>query len=192
MTKQIINIVEIPILHEMLEEIKSLLSFESVNFQSTKEFLNSDNLNIITVSHKNNKRLLSSTIVDIKNIILIDSIPVKLEQLLDTINIRLIKENYNLQSELNIKNYSLNLNSRVISFQNVNLKLTEREIDLILFLNGKKIPQTVNSLQNNVWKYTNTLETHTVETHIYRLRKKIKDAFDDDKFIISHEEGYLV
>tara|TARA_B110000444_G_C18461437_1_gene420421 strand:- start:30 stop:608 length:579 start_codon:yes stop_codon:yes gene_type:complete len=192
MTKQIINIVEIPILHEMLEEIKSLLSFESVNFQSTKEFLNSDNFNIITVSHKNNKRLLSSTIVDIKNIILIDDIPVKLEQLLDTINIRLIKENYNLQSELNIKNYSLNLNSRVISFQNVNLKLTEREIDLILFLNGKKTPQTVNSLQNNVWKYTNTLETHTVETHIYRLRKKIKNAFDDDKFIISHEEGYLI
>ena len=192
MTKQIINIVEIPILHEMLEEIKSLLSFESVNFQSTKEFLNSDNFNIITVSHKNNKRLLSSTIVDIKNLILIDDIPVKLEQLLDTINIRLIKENYNLQSELNIKNYSLNLNSRVISFQNVNLKLTEREIDLILFLNGKKTPQTVNSLQNNVWKYTNTLETHTVETHIYRLRKKIKNAFDDDKFIISHEEGYLI
>jgi hypothetical protein len=192
MTKQIINIVEIPILHEMLEEIKSLLSFESVNFQSTKEFLNSDNFNIITVSHKNNKRLLSSTIVDIKNIILIDDIPVKLEQLLDTINIRLIKENYNLQSELNIKNYSLNLNSRVISFQNVNLKLTEREIDLILFLNEKKTPQTVNSLQNNVWKYTNTLETHTVETHIYRLRKKIKNAFDDDKFIISHEEGYLI
>ena len=176
----------------MLDEIKSLLSFKTVNFHSTKEFLNSDNLNTITVLHKNNQRLLSSKIVDIKNIILIDNIPVKLEQLLDTINIRLIKENYNLQSELNIKNYSLNLNSRVISFKNVNLKLTEREIDLILFLNKKKTPQTVNSLQNNVWKYTNTLETHTVETHIYRLRKKIKDAFDDDKFIISHEEGYLV
>ena len=192
MTKKIINIVAIPILHEMLDEIKSLLSFKTVNFHSTKEFLNSDNLNTITVLHKNNQRLLSSKIVDIKNIILIDNIPVKLEQLLDTINIRLIKENYNLQSELNIKNYSLNLNSRVISFKNVNLKLTEREIDLILFLNKKKTPQTVNSLQNNVWKYTNTLETHTVETHIYRLRKKIKDAFDDDKFIISHEEGYLV
>ena len=192
MIKQIINIVEIPILHEILDEIKSLLPFKTINFQSTKDFLNSENLNIITVSHKNNQRLLSSKIVDIKNIILINDTPVKLEQLLDTININLIKENYSSQSELNIKNYSLNLNSRVISFQNVNLKLTEREIDIILFLNEKKIPQTVNNLQNSVWKYASTLETHTVETHIYRLRKKIKDSFDDDKFIISHEEGYLI
>jgi hypothetical protein len=192
MTKQIINLVEIPILHEILDEIKSLLSFKIINFQSTNEFLNSDNLNTLTVSSKNNKTLLTSKIVDIKKLILINDTPVKLEQFLDIINIQLIKENYNLQSELNIKNYSLNLNSRVISFQNKDLKLTEREIDIILFLNEKKIPQTVSSLQNSVWKYINTLETHTVETHIYRLRKKIKDTFDDDKFIISHEEGYLI
>ena len=192
MSKQVINLVEIPILHEILDEIKSLLSFKIINFQSTNEFLNSDNLNTLTVSSKNNKTLLTSKIVDIKKLILINDTPVKLEQFLDIINIQLIKENYNLQSELNIKNYSLNLNSRVISFQNKDLKLTEREIDIILFLNEKKIPQTVSSLQNSVWKYINTLETHTVETHIYRLRKKIKDTFDDDKFIISHEEGYLI
>lgn len=192
MTKQIINLVEIPILHEILDEIKSLLSFKIINFQSTNEFLNSDNLNTLTVSSKNNKTLLTSKIVDIKKLILINDTPVKLEQFLDIINIQLIKENYNLQSELNIKNYSLNLNSRVISFQNKDLKLTEREIDIILFLNEKKIPQTVSSLQNSVWKYINTLETHTVETHIYRLRKKMKQTFDDQHFIKTDQEGYSV
>ena len=81
--------------------------------------------------------------------------PIKLEQLLNLINIRLIKKKYNFQSQLNIKNYSLNLNSRVISFQGTELKLTEREIDIILFLNDKKLPQTINSLQNSVWNYSN-------------------------------------
>ena len=59
-------------------------------------------------------------------------------------------------------------------------------------MNEKKTPQTISSLQNEVWRYSNILETHTVETHIYRLRKKIKDKFDDDKFIISTENGYLI
>ena len=104
----------------------------------------------------------------------------------------MIKKKYDFQSHLNIKDYNLNLNSRIISHQNKNLKLTEREIDIILFLHQKKTPQSVDTLQNEVWKFTNTLETHTVETHIYRLRKKIKDKFDDDQFIISKEDGYLI
>lgn len=192
MTKQIINIVEFPILHDILDEINSLLSFKIINYQNSKEFLKSEKLNDVTLLKKNNHQLLSSKTVNIKNLILIDDVPIKLEQLLNLINIRLIKKKYDFQSQLNIKNYSLNLNSRVISFQGTELKLTEREIDIILFLNDKKLPQTISSLQNSVWNYSNKLETHTVETHIYRLRKKINDKFNDDKFIISHENGYLI
>jgi hypothetical protein len=192
MTKQIINIVEFPILHDILDEINSLLSFKIINYQNSKEFLKSEKLNDLTLLKKDNHQLLSSKTVSIKNLILIDDVPIKLEQLLNLINIRLIKKKYDFQSQLNIKNYSLNLNSRVISFQGTELKLTEREIDIILFLNDKKLPQTINSLQNSVWNYSNKLETHTVETHIYRLRKKINDKFNDDKFIISHENGYLI
>ena len=55
-----------------------------------------------------------------------------------------------------------------------------------------KKPQKVNQLQSKIWQYSSELETHTVETHIYRLRKKIKEVFNDDDFIISHEEGYLI
>ena len=192
MTKQIINIVEFPILHDILDEINSLLSFKIINYQNSKEFLKSEKLNDLTLLKKDNHQLLSSKTVSIKNLILIDDVPIKLEQLLNLINIRLIKKKYDFQSQLNIKNYSLNLNSRVISFQGAELKLTEREIDIILFLNDKKLPQTISSLQNSVWNYSNKLETHTVETHIYRLRKKINDKFNDDKFIISHENGYKI
>ena len=198
MTKQFINIVEISILYDIFDEIKSSLSFQVNNYPITSDFLEQDNeknlenLNLITITKKNNQQLLSSEKINNKNLILLEESPVKIEQLLDQINIHLIKKKYDFQSHLNIKDYNLNLNSRIISHQNKNLKLTEREIDIILFLHQKKTPQSVDTLQNEVWKFTNTLETHTVETHIYRLRKKIKDKFDDDQFIISKEEGYLI
>ena len=72
------------------------------------------------------------------------------------------------------------------------MKLTQKEIDIILFLNSYEKPQKVNVLQNKVWGYSLDLETHTVETHIYRLRKKISDLFKDEKFILSHKNGYFI
>ena len=65
-------------------------------------------------------------------------------------------------------------------------------MDVILFLNNSKKPQKTNVLQNQVWKYLSKLETHTVETHIYRLRKKIDDNFKDDNFIVSSDDGYYI
>ena len=198
MAKQFINIVEISILYDILDEIKSSLSFQVNNYPITNDFLeqdrkkNPENLNSIIISKKNNQQLLSSEKINNKNLIELDEAPIKIFQLLDKINIHLIKKKYNLQSHLNIKDYSLNLNSRIITHENENLKLTEREIDIILFLNQKKTPQSIDILQNEVWKFTNTLETHTVETHIYRLRKKIKDKFGDENFIISSKSGYLI
>ena len=72
------------------------------------------------------------------------------------------------------------------------MKLTEKEVDTILFLHNKKIPQSIKTLLLEVWGYLDDVETHTVETHIHRLRKKIKDQFNDDSFIISHDEGYKI
>ena len=125
-------------------------------------------------------------------IIKIVELPIKLNNLIENINIQLIKQRYNYQSKILVKKYSINLNSRIISNEIINLKLTEKEIDIILFLYEMKKPQKVNQLQSKIWQYSSELETHTVETHIYRLRKKIKEVFNDDDFIISHEEGYLI
>ena len=103
-----------------------------------------------------------------------------------------IKQKYNFQSYKKIKDYNLDLNSRLFSKNSKQIKLTQREIDIILYLFERSIPQSINDLQDKVWRYSLDLETHTVETHVYRLRKKIKDKFDDDSFIISHENGYLI
>ena len=72
------------------------------------------------------------------------------------------------------------------------LNLTEREGNLIIFLNKSTSPVSVDTLQKEVWEYGSELETHTVETHIYRLRKKIKEKFNDNNFIISTKEGYII
>jgi|TARA_B100000787_G_scaffold168911_1_gene158705 hypothetical protein len=198
MTKQFVSIVEISTLDDILSEIKALFSFKILNFINSKDFfkeIDSENHEIVSsiiISKKNNHSLLSSSKINTNSLILLDVKPIKIGQLIDRINILLIKKKYNFQSHLNIKNYILNINSRIISDKKDQLKLTEREIDIILFLNKKKTAQPVINLQNEVWKYLNTLETHTVETHIYRLRKKIKSTFNDDNFILSLKEGYKI
>ena len=65
-------------------------------------------------------------------------------------------------------------------------------MDIIIFLNESNVPQRINALQNQVWGYSSELETHTVETHVYRLRKKIYDSFKDQHFIISTDTGYFI
>ena len=198
MTKQFVSIVHHPKLYNILDEINSLFSFELIDFKNTNFFLkeleggNADILKSAIITKKNNNELLHSKLIDIRNIILLEDKVYKISVLLEKINVFLIKKKYNFQSQLNIKNYDLNLNSRTISNRNKNLKLTEREMDIILFLKEKNLPQSIDKLQNEVWGYSKLLETHTVETHIYRLRKKIKDKFEDDSFILTLSDGYKI
>ena len=86
----------------------------------------------------------------------------------------------------------MDLNSREISLKNIILKLTEREIEILVYLNESNAPQRIENLQKEVWGYASDLETHTVETHIYRLRKKIKETFNDENLITSEKNGYLI
>ena len=84
------------------------------------------------------------------------------------------------------------LTQEKMKFINQSLKLTEKECEMIVYLSKSKKPVSVNELQSSVWGYQSQLETHTVETHIYRLRKKITDFFDDKEFIISEKNGYKI
>jgi len=213
MVKQIINIICIPILYNILDEIKDNLSFKVENFNNEDEFLKFLNENktdqkksvIITTIHK--KDFFLKKKFNLKNIFFflennseqnfnlnynIFKYPIDIYNLIEKINIQLIKQKYDFQSKIKLKNYSLDLNSRTITKNTTNLKLTEREMDIILFLNDSEKPQKINILQNQVWRYSNKLETHTVETHIYRLRKKMNDNFKDDNFIISSDAGYFI
>ena len=198
MSKQLVNIVEFTKLYSILSEIKNLFIFNIYNYDDSKDFVkqieldNAECINSTIIVRNKNSLLVSNPKINQSNILVLDELPMKMEKILDEINSHLIKQKYNFQSKLNIKEYILNFNSRTISTKNVELKLTEREIDIILFLNENKKPQSINNLQNNVWDYSFGLETHTVETHIYRLRKKIKDKFSDENFIISYEQGYKI
>tara|TARA_B110000305_G_C19294617_1_gene565957 strand:+ start:488 stop:1084 length:597 start_codon:yes stop_codon:yes gene_type:complete len=198
MFNQFVSIVEFPLLYNILKEIEDLFNFNINNYNNSSDFIkevdknNIECLNSIIILEKKNNLLSSHIQINESAIVIIDLLPLKIEKFIDIINTQLIKQKYNFQSKLNIKNYILNLNSRIISSPNKELKLTEKEIDIIMFLNESKIPQSINVLQNKVWGYLFKLETHTVETHIYRLRKKIKDQFNDDNFITSHDAGYLI
>ena len=175
-------------LYNILFELKEFLNFELLYQEGGKDFIkdNKENIHLIISDKKISNNFNN------KNAIILTNLPIKFLDLIEKININLLKLKYSLQSNFQIKQYILDLNSRIMSFQKKDLKLTEREIEIILFLNEKKNPQSIDILQKEVWGYSENLETHTVETHIYRLRKKIKDTFKDNNFLISLKDGYKI
>ena len=181
-------------LYEILEEIKENLSFKIIKFENEEDLekeLDLDRLDYLVISKTDHKLLQNNNITD-KNFLDFIDLPLSFKKLLELINIKLIKLKFNQQSKIIIKGYELNLNSKFFSKDNLKLKLTEKEIEIILYLNDKKIKHNVADLQKNIWGYSANMETHTVETHIYRLRKKISDLFKDEKFILSHKNGYFI
>ena len=103
-----------------------------------------------------------------------------------------MKDEFANKSKIKILEYTINMNTREIFKDKKKLKLTEREIDLLLFLNKVKEPQSIDNILKLVWKYSAEMETHTVETHVHRLRKKILDIFDDKNFIKNNKRGYYI
>ena len=161
------------------------------------------NLNIIPVDNEsslnekvknlNNYLILSKKKhLNIVNQLVFENKPINIFKLFEKINIEFLKLQFNNQSELKINNYSIDLNSREMLKNNTNLKLTEKEINTIVYLSKAQKPVSIDELQEKVWSYQSDIETHTVETHIYRLRKKIIKAFNDNKFIISEKNGYQI
>ena len=194
MIKQHIFIINFNSLYEILDEIKENLSFKIIKFENEKNFkkkLDLERVDCLIISKIDHKLLLNDNITD-KNFLDLNDLPLSLKKLLELINIKLIKLKFNQQSKIIIKGYELNLNSKFFSKGNLKLKLTEKEIEIILYLNNKKIKHNVADLQKNIWGYSADMETHTVETHVYRLRKKISNLFNDEKFILSHKNGYFI
>jgi len=189
MIKQNVNIINFNSLYEILEEIKENLSFNITKYENEKDLTKhkSNDLEDSLIIINSNKKNLGE-----KNLLVFNELPISLGKLIELINISLIKLKFNQQSRIEINGYELNLNSKFFSKNGINLKLTEKEIEIILYLIKKKIKHKVLDLQKNIWGYASDLETHTVETHIYRLRKKVKEKFQDKNFIMGHEEGYYI
>ena len=194
MIKQNIFIINYNSLYEILEEIKDNLPFKIIEYQKEEDFIveNQSNINDTLIILKSNQKLPKNKNLNKTNFLRLPDLPLSIYKLTELINIQLIKLKFNYQSKISVKNYELDLNSRFISKNDVGLKLTEKEIEIILYLNKYKTKHNVLELQKNIWGYSPEMETHTVETHIYRLRKKISNKFNDENFILSHISGYFI
>ena len=102
------------------------------------------------------------------------------------------KKKFSINSSIEVKNYLLNKNEKRLLKNNNFIILTEKEIHLIELLLKNTNPITKEVILSSVWNYSSDADTHTVETHIYRLRKKINDKFKDNKFIFNNKNGYYL
>ena len=185
MNSRILIIYEYQILYQILNEISESLNFEITQF-------NSKDLKELKYDPKNNYLIVSKKKIEgIKNSLILENVPIKFEKLVEIINIKFLKNKFLDQSKIKIGEYDLDLNSRKISLGDKSLNLTERETNLIIFIKNEK-NVTIKQLQKMVWDYSPDLETHTVETHIYRLRKKMKETFGDESFILNTSNGYSI
>ena len=173
-------------LYQILEELGADLNF-NISFEDREDFLNEIAKNLNNYLIIPNKKYS-----DIPNQLVLDNLPINIFKLIEKINIEFLKLQFNSQSKVKIKNYTIDLNSREILTKNTKLKLTEKEINTITYLSKSNKPVSVEELQEKVWSYQADIETHTVETHIYRLRKKILNTFNDNKFITSEKNGYQI
>ena len=173
-------------LFKILYEIKKELNYEIIEI-SAENSLN------ISLNKKNDHLVIVKKLVkNLNNQILVTSLPIKLSKLIEKLNIEFLKRNFQSQSEFKIQKYNLDINSRELIFKDKKIKLTEKESNIILYISNSTKPVSIEDLQLNVWGYHSDLETHTVETHVYRLRKKISTIFDDNDFINSKKNGYQI
>ena len=173
-------------LYHILKEIGLDLNFNII-FSDSENSLKENLKNLSNYLVISNKKYSN-----ISNQFILDNTPISIFKLIEKINIEFLKVQFNHQSELKVNNYTIDLNSREMLINNIKLKLTEKEINTITYLSKSDKPISINELQEKVWSYQTDIETHTVETHIYRLRKKILNTFNDNNFIISEKNGYQI
>ena len=186
MSAQNLIIYKFAVLYQILEELGLDLNFKIIsvdNEASLKEKVKNLN-NYLIISNKKYS--------DISNQFILENTPINIFKLIEKINVEFLKLQFNNQSELKVNNYIIDLNSREMLTKNTKLKLTEKEVNTITYLSKSDKPVGIDELQEKVWSYQSDIETHTVETHIYRLRKKILNKFNDNNFIVSEKNGYQI
>lgn len=186
MTKKLI-IFRYKELFNILEEIKENFEFKLEFYEKERELENLENDNLSDYLVIAKKKLSN-----LKKQIIIDKSPININDLIQTLNINFLKSKFIEQSKIDLGRYNLDLNSRILNQNEKELELTEKESSILIFLKQSKDPVKIDQLQEKVWGYNSELETHTVETHVYRLRKKINDKFYDNEFIKSDKKGYFL
>ena len=196
MVNQKLYIINLSNFFDIISELKEHIGFEISKFDNKEIFF--DNYKSKSISIENSILIVHEKeynffVKDINEDQIIKfKPPVSIFTFIENLNVRFIQKKYQDQSSVNVKEFFLDINSRELKKGKSSLKLTERETDMILFLNKSKKPVNVETLEKEIWQHSSELETHTVETHIYRLRKKIKAEFGNDELIISNKDGYTI
>jgi len=196
MVNQNLYIINLSNFYDIISELKEHIGYEILKFDNKEIFFNkykNESISIensILIVHEKEynffvKNINEDQIIKFKP-------PVNILTFIESLNVRFIQKKYQDQSNVNVKDFLLNINSRELKRGKLSLKLTERETDMILFLNNSKKPVNVKTLEKEIWQHSSDLETHTVETHIYRLRKKINAEFGNEDLIKSNKDGYTI
>ena len=186
MNNQYIIVYRFNLLYQILKELEEDIHFKIIEISDEKALTNQikDLNNYIIITKKQ--------ILKFNNQFVLSQLPIRIFKMIEKLNIEFLKHQFVEQSQFIINDYIIDINAREMSSKNVKLKLTEKEVNTIIYLSKLNKPISINELQTNVWDYHSDIETHTVETHIYRLRKKISKNFLDDNFIISKNNGYQI
>ena len=209
-----LNIIGQRILADVLKEKEDIIKMNILFFENIGDYLKNINDNIIkniVVTHLSNFELIKQSnfkmnnpifyLTSKKNNINVKTklqryeliyCPFNLKNFIEKINLAYVKSKFLINSKIDFLNYTINLNTREIIDGQNKLKLTEREKDLLLFLKNSKKPQTIRNILESVWGYSKGMETHTVETHVHRLRKKFLNSFNDNDFIKNNKKGYYI
>ena len=209
-----LNIIGQRILADVLKEKEDIIKMNILFFENLSDYLKNIKDNVIkniVVTHLSNFESIEQSNFKIdnpifyltskKNNIKIKTklqryeliyCPFNLKNFIEKINLAHIKYKFVINSKVELLNYTINLNTREIITNQNKLKLTEREKNFLLFLKNSKKPQTINNILESVWGYSKGIETHTVETHVHRLRKKFFHSFSDNNFIKNNKKGYYI
>ena len=186
MNKQNLIIFKFKSLYKIFKELEENLNFKILELSEEK------NLKSKLNNYEDYLIITKKKIENSNNQLVLNEFPIKISNFIEKLNIQLLKNQFNKKSEIMIGKYMIDLNSRELKLKDTFLKLTEKEINTIVYLHKSRGAVSVHKLQSKVWGYEPNLETHTVETHIYRLRKKILQTFNDNNFIISQKNGYQI
>ena len=201
-----INLIGQSVLEEVLHENLQFINFTIHSFKKFDEIINNSsikNSDIIITNLKDHDLFIKSRL-NLPALFLnfgpknnnisaeVINCPFQLNNFVEKINVIFLKNKFLDNSSLSISNYEINLNSKVILRGGQKLKLTEKEINFILFLKNSNSPQNIKNILKHVWEYSPNLETHTVETHVHRLRKKFLSHFKDNNFIKINKKGYFI
>ena len=210
MNEQTISIFGDKILFEILNEIKIFSKYKVKFFENYNEYLEEKNKGIIIFFLNNNNTNLYKNISE-KNFSILTifdksiskkklfaeakenlTAPFFIKDLEKKITLAFAKAEYKKNSLIYLNGYLIDKNERKIRKNNLELQLSEKEVDFLILFSKNKEPISRHSVLKTVWNYSSASETHTVETHIHRLRKKILTKFNDDNFIKNNNKGYYI